>query len=127
MIQKQDEQYDHVIFCLENQFEFRRDVIAGHAQFHHFLTDFGGEYKQYGITGRYVDFVSYEMEHVAENQWVHNVNFYLDAWKCKLERLRGEPDCRQECDEAERFIKKFSNMPQVEDDYISYIYRKNRT
>lgn len=88
VIETRKETLEKVIFRLFNQFGFRRDVIAGCADFKHHIVDFNDEYGRYGINKRYVDFVSYSMKNAAENHYFYTVEDFLTVNRDKALRMR---------------------------------------
>lgn len=95
-VETSTEHMDQVIFRLCNQFDFRRDVIAGKAQFFRHIVDLGDEFEKYGLSDRFVDFVSYDMEKVTENHYDYNEDTLIQGLmnrkehcKKKLEELRN--------------------------------------
>ncbi|MBR1598421.1 MAG: hypothetical protein IJ661_05810 [Lachnospiraceae bacterium] len=88
VIETRKEALEKVIFRLFNQFGFRRDVIAGCADFKHNIVDFNDEYERYGINMRYVDFVSYSMKNAAENPYFYDLESFLTVNRDKAIRMR---------------------------------------
>ncbi len=96
-IHKKQEHYDNTIFRVFNEWGFKRDVIAGEADFTRYfldLRDYAGDRNddELGLDGgKWHEFTSYKLKNVltCEFSFLFNPEGYLEAERDKIERLKA--------------------------------------
>ena len=121
-----------VIFRVHNQWLYERDIIVGEATFNrHFvdLSEFDGKLGRWFREKTVYEFTDFDFRHVAENHFFlfYKAEDLIETEKIKIERLSElgrDPKIDKHLDEARATIRKFENLPVMEDEYYKHFYHQ---
>ncbi len=122
---------ENVIFRVHNQFFLGRDIIVGEADFCRYfvnLSDFDKNLGRWFSEKTVYEFTAFDLKHVAVNDFFlfYKSEDLLEAVKDKIRRLqnKGYPKSDKQISEAEAIVKKFENLPELEDEYYKHFYHQ---
>lgn len=142
------EEMDNTIFRLCNQWLYERDIIVGKAYLTRYRIDLTAYTGELGLeNGRCHEFIEYDLKKVAENHFFHSTDGVIAMLDNSLGRIKDKLDGKkpdyeghyiddicpeigteewynQRIREAQATIEKFSDMPEIKDEYVKHIYRQ---